>query len=139
MTAGYAYDQSYYSGEGKKWHAGIDMGASYETTIKAAIGGSVAWTSGSADGYIFVGINSDDGRQWVYGHLKSSNGLWNGKRINVGETVGLVGFYGGSPHLHLEVENAHSYGGTQGAMTDQNKLLDVTVSPLMAYWQWHNS
>ncbi|MEA5579513.1 FG-GAP-like repeat-containing protein, partial [Anabaena sp. UHCC 0451] len=137
MTAGYAYDQSYYNGLGK-WHAGLDMGAGNGTTIKAAIGGSVAWISGSADGYVFVGINSDDGRQWVYGHLKSTSGLWNGKRINAGDTVGLVGYYGGAPHLHLEVQNGHAYGNTQGAMTNQSTLLNVTVSPLLAYWQWRN-
>jgi len=134
MTAGYAYDQSYYNGFGK-WHAGLDMGASNGATIKAAIGGSVAWVSGSGDGNIFVGINSDDGRQWVYGHLKSASGLTPNKRINAGATIGLVG---AQNHLHLEVQNGHAYGGTQGAMTDRNRLLNATVSPLMAYWQWRN-
>jgi hypothetical protein len=137
MTSGYAYDQSYYSGY-RTWHAGLDMGASNGVTIKSVIGGTVAWTSGSGDGNIFVGINSDDGRQWVYGHLKSASGLSNGKRINTGETVGIVGWYNGAPHLHLEVENGHAYGGTQGAMKNQGTLLNVTVSPLMAYWQWRN-
>ncbi len=137
MTAGYAYDQSYFTGQGK-WHAGIDIGASYKTPIKAAIGGTVQWISGSGDGYVFAGINSDDGRQWVYGHLQSSSGLWKGKRINAGENVGLVGWYNGAPHLHLEVENGLAYGNTQGAMTNRDTLLGVTVSPLMAYWQWRN-
>jgi len=134
MTSGYAYDQSYYSRYGT-WHAGLDMGANNGATIKAAIGGTVTWTSGSGDGNIFVGINSDDGRQWVYGHLKSASGLSNGKRINAGETVGIVG---AQNHLHLEVENGQAYGGTQGSMTNRGTLLGVTVSPLMAYWQWRN-
>ncbi|MEO1378382.1 MAG: M23 family metallopeptidase, partial [Cyanobacteria bacterium J06635_10] len=138
MTAGYAYDQSYYNGLNNKWHAGLDMGAANGTTIKAAIGGSVAWIDGSADGYVFVGINSDDGRQWVYGHLKSRSGLWDGKRINAGDTVGLIGYYSGKPHLHLEVRNSHASGSTGGAMTNRSKLLNITVSPLMAYWQWRN-
>jgi murein DD-endopeptidase MepM/ murein hydrolase activator NlpD len=111
------------------------MGANNGATIKAAIGGRVTWTSGSGDGNIFVGINSDDGRQWVYGHLKSASGLSNGKRINAGETVGIVG---AQNHLHLEVENGQAYGGTQGSMTNRGTLLGVTVSPLMAYWQWRN-
>jgi len=137
MTSGYAYDQSYYNAS-SKWHAGLDMGANNGTTIKAVIGGSIAWIDGSADGYVFVGINSDDGRQWVYGHLKSTSGLWNGKRVNAGDAVGLVGYYSGAPHLHLEVRNNGSTGGTGGAMTDRNQLLSRTVSPLMAYWQWRN-
>ena len=140
MTAGYAYDQSYYNGvviNGSTgwWHAGLDIGAANGATIKAPIGGTVAWLSGSGDGNIFVGVNSDDGRQWVYGHLKSSSGLWQGKRINAGETVGIVGALN---HLHLEVENGLAYGGTNGAMKNQGTLLSVTVSPLMAYWQWRN-
>ncbi len=134
MNTGYAYDQGYHDYYGT-WHAGLDMGASNGATIKAVVGGSVAWIDGSADGYVFVGINSDDGRQWVYGHLKSSSGLSNGKRINAGDTVGLVGALN---HLHLEVRNSPNSGGTGGAMTDQNKLLSITVSPLMAYWQWRN-
>ncbi|WP_017719227.1 FG-GAP-like repeat-containing protein [Kamptonema formosum] len=134
MTTGYAYDQSYYSYYGT-WHAGLDMGANNGATIKAPLGGTVAWLSGSGDGNIFVEVNSDDGRQWVYGHLKSSSGLWTGKRINSGETVGIVG---AQNHLHLEVENGQAYGNTQGAMTNQGTLLSATVSPLMAYWKWRN-
>ena len=137
MTTGYAYDQSYYSSNGT-WHAGLDMGATDGATIKAAVGGTVEWIRGSGDGYVFVGINSDDGRQWVYGHLKSSNGLWENKRINAGENVGLVGWYDRAPHLHLEVQNGQAYGNTQGAMSNRDTLLSVTVSPLMAYWQWRN-
>jgi hypothetical protein len=140
MTAGYAYDQSYYNGVVIKgttgwWHAGLDIGANNGATIKAPIGGTVKWTSGSGDGNIFVGINSDDGRQWVYGHLKSKDGLLLGKRINTGETVGIVGALN---HLHLEVENGLAYGNTDGAMKNQETLLSVTVSPLMAYWKWRN-
>lgn len=137
MSSGYAYDTSYYNAF-KKWHAGLDIAASYQTPIKAVIGGSVAWISGSGNGYIFVGINSDDGRQWVYGHLKSQGNLSKGKRVNAGETIGLVGWYSGAPHLHLEVENGHAYGETNGAMTNRTQLLNATVSPLMAYWQWRN-
>ncbi|MEA5579690.1 Calx-beta domain-containing protein, partial [Anabaena sp. UHCC 0451] len=135
MTSGYLYDQSYYNETGK-WHAGIDIGAGYQTPIKAVIGGSVAWIHGSEDGYVFVGINSDDGRQWVYGHLKSTSGLSNGKRINAGDTVGLVGYYSGAPHLHLEVRTSNQ--GTGGANANQQFLRDVTMSPLQAYWQWKN-
>lgn len=136
MTAGYAYDQSYYNGvliNGRTgwWHAGIDMGATNGANVRAAVGGTVAWTS--SDG--FVGINSDDGRQWVYGHLQSVSGLSRGQRINAGGTVGRVGALN---HLHLEVQNGLAYGGTNGAMRDRNTLLNVTVSPLMAYWQARN-
>jgi lysozyme len=67
--------------------------------------------------------------------LKSLSGLSNGKRINEGDTVGIVGALN---HLHLEVENGHAYGNTQGASSDQNLIINATVSPLEAYWQWKN-
>ncbi|XWK89683.1 MAG: peptidoglycan DD-metalloendopeptidase family protein [Phormidium sp.] len=135
MTAGYAYDQSYYNGQGRRWHAGIDIGAGRGTSVKAAVGGTVAWLSGTSDGEVFVGINSDDGRQWVYGHLQSRGNLTNGMRINAGNAIGLVGTPSGGAHLHLEVQTGLAYGGTQGASSDRNFILNATVSPLQAFWQ----
>jgi Peptidase family M23/FG-GAP-like repeat len=135
MNTGYLYDQSYFNGYGL-WHAGIDIGAEYNTPIKAMIGGTIAWVDGSADGYVFVGINSDDGRQWVYGHLKSNSGLSVNKRINAGDVIGLIGWYSGAPHLHLEVRTSNV--GTGGASKDQNFLRNNTMSPLQAYWKWKN-
>ena len=139
MTAGYLYDTSYRNFTRGNYHAGIDIGAGYNTPVKAAIGGTIAWIGkDTRDGYAFVGINSDDGRQWVYGHLKSTSGLSENKRINAGDQIGVVGNYPGGTHLHLEVQNGYTYGNTNGASTDQNFLKNVTVSPLMAYWQWRN-
>ncbi|WP_199248011.1 M23 family metallopeptidase [[Phormidium] sp. ETS-05] len=142
MGAGYAYDESYHNSEAiingttGWWHSAFDMGADYGTPIKAAVGGTVQWFGGEGDGYVGVGIKSDDGRQWIYHHLQSSSGLWEGKRINAGEDVGLVGWFNGAPHLHLAVGNDPE--SIVSEMQDQDKLLSVTVSPLMAYWQWRN-
>lgn len=134
MTAGYAYDQSYYNGF-KKWHAGIDIGAQAGTSVRAAIAGTVAWTWSSASDGAFIAVNSSDGRQWVYGHLQNFNGLATGSTISAGQLLGQVGNQSGANHLHLEVENGHAYGGTNGASPNQNLILNATMSPLQAFWQ----
>ncbi|MEG4213430.1 peptidoglycan DD-metalloendopeptidase family protein [Microcoleus sp. S13_B4] len=138
MTAGYAYDQGYYNGF-KKWHAGIDIGAQAGTSVRAPIGGTVAWTSYSASDGAFIGVNSSDGRQWVYGHLQGTGNWRQGSSVSAGQLLGQVGNQSGANHLHLEVENGHAYGGTNGASPNQNLILNATISPLQAYSELKNN
>ena len=134
MNSGYLYDRSYYAGFGK-WHAGIDLDAPAGTNVKAVVGGNVAWISNPGTNDSFIGINSDDGRQWVYGHVGSLN--FNvGHRVNAGDNLAKIGYQN---HLHLEVENGHAYGGTNGAHTNQTHVKNVTLSPLQAYWELQNA
>ncbi|MEB3831682.1 M23 family metallopeptidase, partial [Phormidium sp. CCY1219] len=128
MNAGYAYDQSYYNGFGK-WHAGIDMGAPAGTPIKAVVGGTVNWVNSD-----FMGIDSDDGNHWVYGHLGTKY-VSRGQRIEVGQTLAVLDF---ANHLHLEVQHGHSYKRTNGAHPNQGYVRSVTMSPLQAYWKLRN-
>ncbi|MGL6337693.1 MAG: glycoside hydrolase family protein, partial [Waterburya sp.] len=134
MTAGYAHDQSYRQGFGT-WHTGIDMGASAGTNVKAVVGGNVAWISAPGTNNSFIGINSDDGRQWVYGHVGNLQ-VSVGNRVNIGDDIAKIGYQN---HLHLEVENGHAYGNTNGAHTDQAYVKNVTLSPLQAYWELQNA
>ncbi|MGD1920490.1 MAG: FG-GAP-like repeat-containing protein [Pleurocapsa sp.] len=134
MTAGYAHDQSYHQGFGT-WHAGIDMGISAGTNVKAVVGGNVAWISAPGTDNSFIGINSDDGRQWVYGHVGNLS-VSQGQRVNSGDNIAKIGY---ANHLHLEVENGHAYGGTNGAHTSQSHVKNVTLSPLQAYWELENA
>lgn len=133
MTAGYAYDQSYYNGFGK-WHAGIDIGAWAGTSVRAALGGTVAWVWSSATDGAFIGVNSSDGRQWVYGHLQGIGSWKAGSSISAGQVLGQVGNQSGANHLHLEVRTP-PFQGTGGASPDQNFILNATMSPLQAFWQ----
>lgn len=128
MTTGYLYDQGYYDYY-FTWHAGIDMGASAGTPIKAVIGGTVSWVNGD-----FMGINADDGNHWVYGHLGTKY-VSAGQRVAPGTTLARLD---SQNHLHLEVQVGHGYKRTNGAHRNQNYVRDVTVSPLQAYWQWRN-
>lgn len=133
MTAGYAYDQSYYNGYAK-WHAGIDFGATAGTSVQTVLGGTVAWTWSSATDGAFIAVNSSDGRQWVYGHLQDFNGLALGSSISAGQVIGQIGNQSGANHLHLEVRTP-PFEGTGGASPDQNFILNATISPLQAFWE----
>ncbi|MEC4805830.1 MAG: S8 family serine peptidase [Jaaginema sp. PMC 1079.18] len=128
MNTGYAYDQGYYNYYGK-WHAGIDMGAPAGTPIKAVVGGTVSWVN-----HNFMGIDSDDGNHWVYGHLGNKY-VSRGQRIEVGRTLAVLD---SANHLHLEVQHGHGYKRTNGAHPDRNYVRSVTMSPLQAYWKLRN-
>lgn len=137
MTAGYAYDQSYRNGIGT-WHAGIDIGASAGTSVRSVLGGRVAWRWSSPTAGAFIGINSSDGRQWVFGHLQGFNGLVDDSPINPGQVIGQVGNQSGAHHLHLEVRTP-PFQGTNGGDINQNFILSATMSPLQAFWQARGS
>jgi murein DD-endopeptidase MepM/ murein hydrolase activator NlpD len=131
MTAGYAYDQSYFQGLGK-WHAGIDIGAPARTPVRSALGGTVAWTWSSPTAGAFIGVNSSDRRQWVYGHLQSFGNFTQGSRITAGQTIGQVGSQSGANHLHLEVRTP-PFRGTDGGNSNRDFILSATMSPLQAF------
>jgi len=133
MTAGYAYDQSYYNGYGK-WHAGIDIGAWAGTSVRAALGGTVAWTWSSATDGAFIGVNSSDGRQWVYGHLQGIGNWRQGSSVSAGQLFGQVGNQSRANHLHLEVRTP-PFQGTGGSSPNRDFILNATMSPLQAFWQ----
>ncbi|MFH7242842.1 MAG: FG-GAP-like repeat-containing protein [Spirulina sp.] len=127
MTAGYR-DTTNYSGT----HYGIDMGSFAGNTVKAAIGG-VATLVQNITGNYFVGIRSDDGNLWIYGHLENYTSGIIGQRVEAGRVLGTV-FDGArlsdgtwmNQHTHLEVHRGHSY------------IRANAMSPLQAYWQWRN-
>ncbi len=87
-----------------KYHSGIDIGASYGSTIIAADGGTVI-TAGWVSGYgNCVVISHGGGVSTLYGHM-SSIAVSVGQSVSQGQTIGYVGSTGNStgPHLHWEV------------------------------------
>ena len=88
----------------KKYHSGVDIGASYGAAIIAADGGTII-TAGSVSGYgNCVVINHGNGITTLYGHM-SSIAVRTGQKVSKGQTIGYVGSTGNStgPHLHWEV------------------------------------
>jgi murein DD-endopeptidase MepM/ murein hydrolase activator NlpD len=86
------------------FHAGVDIGASRGTFIRAPAGGTVAfvgWRSGYGRTIVI-----DHGHQisTVYGHLAKPDVI-RGQTVEEGAGIGLIGATGhaSGPHLHYEV------------------------------------
>lgn len=107
LTSRYGYRQHPIYGD-TRFHAGIDIGAGWGTSVWAAAAGTVVH-AGSAGGYgnlVLVSHGTYGGRDIVtgYAHM-SSISVVVGEQIQPGEQVGRVGSTGNStgPHLHFEV------------------------------------
>lgn len=98
-------------------HEGNDIFAEPGTPVLAVTAGRVeriGWTFYSG---WRVGVRADDGRYWLYAHLKSFEpGLRIGQRVSPGDPLGTVGNtgYGQDPghddeftyHLHIGIQEA---------------------------------
>ena len=111
-------------------HQGVDIGAPYNTPIRAVRAGTVALVKAQRNsrgaltgGGYYVMIDHGGRVYTVYMHLIRQSHLTVGARVATGQTVGYVGSSGTSsgPHLHFEV---HS-----GGKWDPHR---VNPSPFMA-------
>jgi murein DD-endopeptidase MepM/ murein hydrolase activator NlpD len=86
------------------FHAGVDIGASRGTFVRAPAGGTVAfvgWRSGYGRTIV---IDHGDQISTVYGHLAKPDVI-RGQTVEEGAGIGLIGATGhaSGPHLHYEV------------------------------------
>ena len=99
-----------------RFHNGIDFGARYGSTIRAAHGGRVMmakWFGGYGNTVI---VDRGDGISTLYGHA-SELYVSTGQRVTAGQAIAAIGSTGLStgPHLHFEVRvngkpvNPHPY------------------------------
>ncbi|MBD2127752.1 peptidoglycan DD-metalloendopeptidase family protein [Microcoleus sp. ZQ-A2] len=103
ITSGFGWRRHPILGQ-DRFHGGIDFGASYGSTIRAAEGGKVifaGWYGGYGNTVI---INHGGGISTLYGHT-SKLYVSQGKIVQPGEAIAEVGSTGLStgPHLHFEV------------------------------------
>lgn len=103
ITSGYGWRIHPITGE-RKFHTGIDFGASQGTPIYAFEAGKVefvGWKSGYGKAVI---INHGEAKSTLYGHA-SKLIVRKGERVVPGQTIGYIGSTGMStgPHLHFEV------------------------------------
>ena len=87
-----------------RFHNGLDFGARYGSTIRAAHGGRVImakWYGGYGNTVI---IDRGDGMSTLYGHA-SELYVSNGQQVSAGQAIAAIGSTGLStgPHLHFEV------------------------------------
>ena len=98
----------------KRFHSGVDLGASQGTPIYAIAAGTVTTaTYGDANGY-YVSISHGNGYGSVYCHM--TNYIVSvGDSVSQGQVIGYVGSTGWStgPHLHFEI---HVNGSTVNPM-----------------------
>jgi len=90
---------------GNRFHAGLDLPASYGARVRASRRGRVVkagWNNGGY-GYMIVIRHRRDVRT-MYAHL-SGIGVHRGERVVAGQRIGRVGASGEAtgPHLHFEV------------------------------------
>lgn len=97
ITSSYGYRSS-------GFHNGLDLGAKYGTTVKAAAGGKVTLAAYSGGYGYCVLIDHGNGIKTRYAHL-SKMSVKKGDTVLRGEKIGEIGSTGNStgPHLHFEV------------------------------------
>lgn len=99
-------------GDGKSWHAGIDLAAPEGTPIYASRGGRVSsvwynhWSLGNA-----VQINHGDGYSSIYMHMVYAPSVSTGDYVYQGQVIGYVGSTGESTgdHLHFGISHNGAY------------------------------
>ncbi|MBI2870962.1 MAG: M23 family metallopeptidase [Candidatus Omnitrophica bacterium] len=94
---------------GGRRHQGLDLLAPLESPVKAAKGGTVAYSGKSAKGMgEYIVIEHGKGVKTLYGHL-DERFVETGARVRQGDTIGAVGKTGNAkhsaikPHLHFEL------------------------------------
>ena len=87
-----------------RYHSGLDIGASYGSSVVASDSGIVimAWVNGGYGNCVM--IDHGNGYYTLYGHL-SGYAVWEGDEVYQGQTIGYVGDTGWAtgPHLHFEI------------------------------------
>ena len=86
-------------------HAGLDIAVPVGTSVKAALGGTVATVGNDPAGYgIYIDVRHSGGLMTRYAHL-SKTLVSSGKRVDRGQAIARSGNTGSSsgPHLHFEV------------------------------------
>ena len=103
VTSRFGYRNSPTAGASTN-HKGIDIGASYGTSVLAAKSGTVTTSTYSSSYGYYIVINHGDGTTTTYAHMSQLIAK-KGQTVSQGEVIGKVGSTGIStgPHLHFEV------------------------------------
>jgi murein DD-endopeptidase MepM/ murein hydrolase activator NlpD len=112
----------------KKWkaHLGVDYAARRGTPILAAGSGVVSYCARMGSYGNLVKIRHADGYETRYAHMKSfRRGMYRGKHVKKGQTIGYVGTTGRStgPHLHFELRK-------RGRAINPLRVVQVTTKKL---------
>ncbi|WP_304544686.1 peptidoglycan DD-metalloendopeptidase family protein [Sulfurimonas microaerophilic] len=111
-----------------KWkaHLGVDYAARRGTPIVAAGSGTIIYAARMGSYGNLIKIRHSDGYETRYAHLKSfRRGIYRGKYVKKGQTIGYVGSTGRStgPHLHFELRK-------RGVAINPLRVVQVTTKKL---------
>ena len=111
-----------------KWkaHLGVDYAARRGTPVMAAGSGRIKYAARMGSYGNLIKITHADGYETRYAHLKSfRRGIYRGKRVKKGQTIGYVGTTGRStgPHLHFELRK-------RGRAVNPLRVVQVTTKKL---------
>lgn len=89
----------------QKYHAGVDIAASYGSAINAAAGGTVQVSTYNSSYGNYCVIYHSNGTTTLYAHMNSRPIVSVGQTVIAGQQIGYVGSTGLSngPHCHFEV------------------------------------
>ncbi|MDR2536506.1 MAG: M23 family metallopeptidase [Treponema sp.] len=104
ITSNYGYRASPFTGQGRQFHSGLDIGVPMGTPIKAAMSGRVAIAGYDRVYGNYVVISHHSGYRTLYGHMSVIR-TKPGAYVGTGERIGDAGSTGMStgPHLHFTV------------------------------------
>ncbi|MDR0561994.1 MAG: M23 family metallopeptidase [Spirochaetaceae bacterium] len=104
ITSNYGYRSSPFTGQGRQFHSGMDIGVPMGTPIKAAMSGRVAIAGYDSVYGNYVVISHHSGYRTLYGHMSVIR-TKPGAYVETGERIGDAGSTGLStgPHLHFTV------------------------------------
>ncbi len=104
VSSGFGYREHPISEE-HLFHAGVDIAADIGTPIKAFSDGVVEFIGESTKYGLYIQLDHGNGVKTFYCHC-SELLYGKGKRVEVGQTIALVGDTGDTtgPHLHLELK-----------------------------------
>ncbi|MBV8244684.1 MAG: peptidoglycan DD-metalloendopeptidase family protein [Candidatus Eremiobacteraeota bacterium] len=116
----------YRSAPDAEFHPGVDLGADYGETVRAAAAGVVSSAQYDGGYGLKVDIDHGNGYHTWYAHL-SSAGVSAGESVVKGQPIGLVGSTGFStgPHLHYQIM-------LDGAPIDPTPYLDGVPPKVLA-------
>jgi len=103
ITTWFGWDKDPFTGA-RRFHNGLDIGASMWTPIHAAMEGYVAETGYASGLGNYILLSHHAGWASLYGHLQSVS-VKRGQRVSLGTLIGYSGNTGYStgPHLHFSV------------------------------------
>ena len=131
------------------YHSGIDIGAPESTEVFSVTEGTLVTIEKEFDGVgdlVVVQERGNPNRYWMYLHLNVDEVLAkrfkNEGSFDIDPKKDLLGkvapqsYTGLDPHLHLTV--GHNEKEAAENAKDQKTILDRTMSPLQAYWDYVN-